>query len=120
MAAGHLSHCVLTLSGAAQNLGTLVAAAGISVPANCTVLNLQIQPLAANTGVVYLGGVGSAAISSTNYGVRLEIPASSIPQAPYMVPGGDRSGPAITLEDVSIISAVASDKVSVFFQRSDV
>lgn len=113
---GHLNHCVVTLTGTTNvlNLGTLVAAI-LPIAPSTTVLNLQIQPLGANAGIVYVGGRDT--LTTTNYGMRLEIPVSTIPQAPYMVPGGDRSGPAINLDDVYLIGT-NNDKVSVFWQQS--
>lgn len=113
---GHLCHCLVPLTtSTVRNLGTLVATALPGIPANQSVFGLYLQPEASNAAVVYVGG--SATMSSSNYGVRLEVPASSVPQAPFLVPGGDRSGPTINLDDVYLLGNT-NDEVSVFFQLS--
>ena len=42
---------------------------------------IWVSPRASNTGIIYIGTNGS--ISPDNYGIRLEIPVTSIPQAPF-------------------------------------
>jgi hypothetical protein len=50
---------------------------------------LWMQPRGTNTALIYIGSDNT--VSSTNYGVRLEIPVSTIPQAPFN-PGDFSSG----------------------------
>lgn len=70
-----LAHHVLTLNGSAQALSTI---SGATTKAIRTV---TLQPGAANTGAVYVGG---STVSSTDYGVRLEVPVSTVPPPPMI------------------------------------
>ena len=108
---GHLSHGVVTLTGTSNvlNLGTLLQAAGVQL-ANTQVAFMELQPFGANSGIVYIGA--SVTMSTTNYGTRLEIPVSTVPQAPYRLP--DTMLPC-ALEDVYLIGT-NTDKVSVLMQ----
>lgn len=42
---------------------------------------LWMQPRGSNSAIIYIGT--KATMTSTDYGVRLEIPVSNIPQAPF-------------------------------------
>lgn len=42
---------------------------------------LWIQPRGTNAGIIYIGADNT--VSTTSYGVRLEIPVTGIPQAPF-------------------------------------
>ncbi len=44
---------------------------------------ITLQPHSGNAAVVYVGG-SNVTLSSSNYAFRLEIPVTSIPQAPFM------------------------------------
>lgn len=114
---GHVSHACLNLASNAvtYNLGTLLEAAGIGLKATDQVLRIEIQPLATNTGIILIGG--QETLTTSNYGVRLEIPVTSIPQAPYMITG-DRSGPAPFLDDYYLKGTVNNDDVSVLIHRN--
>jgi hypothetical protein len=71
-----VSHKVLTLNGAAQQLALALDMPGVRIR------SLSLQAGAANTHAVYVGG---PAVSDTVYGVRLPIPVESTPAAPYMI-----------------------------------
>jgi hypothetical protein len=76
---------VLTLDSTIQRLSSAFGAQDV-----LNVRQLWIQPGAANAGVVYVGGKD---VASTN-SIRLEIPDTSIPQAPFSFgeyPQGDLS-----------------------------
>ena len=70
------SHYVLTLNGAAQRLTT-----ALGIAEDVAVSAIWFQPNAANNGIIYIGTTSS--VSSSSYGVRLEIPVSTIPSAPF-------------------------------------
>lgn len=70
-------HKVIAVTSSAQNLAT---ALGVS-DSRCTFFSLQ--PLGANAGIVYIGGVGDTLTAATAYGWRLEIPVSTVPSAPF-------------------------------------
>lgn len=80
---------VVTLSGAAQQLSTVL---GVLLP-NDSVIWLSLQPNGANANPVYVGN--SATTSSTNYFVRLEAAAATIPPAPWQI--SEALPPTVTL-----------------------
>ncbi len=90
-----LAHYTLTLTGSVQ---TLAAANG---NVNLGVIALELQPDPANTHVVYVGG-SHATLSSSNYGVCLEVPVSSIPQAPWS-PGPPLPEGFLELREVCVL-----------------
>lgn len=111
---GRCGHAVVTLTGTTNslNLGTLIDALGVeSADATCIILDLQ--PLGANAGIVYIGGRRAGSVTTSNYGARLEIPVTTIPQAPYRW-FGDFRGPGM-FSDV-LLTGTNNDKVSVFYQ----
>lgn len=67
-----------------------------------------IQPLAANTGVIYVS-IGDPNVSSTDYSFRLEIPVSNIPQAPFVLELAGQIKPS----EIYLRATVNADKVSV-------
>lgn len=103
-----MRHGVVTLTGSVQNLGTALASA---MPEKGSLRFLSIQAFSSNAAVVYVGGANSvAALSNTNYGWRIEIPASSIPYAPSII---EMNNPCMSLSDFVILGA-NTEKVSVF------
>jgi len=72
---------------------------------------LSIQPLGTNAALVYVGFTGNV-LSSSNYMVRLEIPASTIPQAPIIIEN------QITSLDQIQVLGTTNDSVAVGFIRS--
>lgn len=77
-----VKHYVLTLNGSAQQLNTALDSTfqGPGTDQDQLVNAIYLQPDGANAGIVY---VGDKDVSSTDYGFRMEIPASTIPQAPF-------------------------------------
>jgi hypothetical protein len=71
-----LRHGTITLDGNAQKLGTALGVSTLTA-----VSWLGISAHAGNAAVTY---GGSSAVASTNYGFRIEAPASSIPSAPMI------------------------------------
>ena len=81
-----VAHYTLTLTGSAQTL-TAALASGTSI-GNIKQLILHADP--ANTHVVYVGGNGGpgvtmAAVDSSTYGFRIEVPVSTVPPAPTIL-----------------------------------
>lgn len=74
--ATRLNHYALTLTGLVQRLST-----ALSITEDSAMRGLWLSAGSANSGVIYIGG--SSTLTSSNYGVRLEIPASAIPGAPF-------------------------------------
>lgn len=73
-----INHYVLTLTGSAQLLSTVLGSSAEDI----SLRGLWLQPNAANVNLIYLGG-STSTVTSSNYGVRLETPASSIPPPPF-------------------------------------
>lgn len=71
-----VAHYVLTLSGSAQALSTITGAT------TRPIRTVTLQPGTANTNPVY---VGASTLTSSDYGVRLEAPETSIPPAPLIL-----------------------------------
>ena len=71
-----VSHFLVTLTGSAQALGASIDAG--------VVKGLAIQADPGNSHVVYVGGA-NVAVSSTNYGILIPIPVTSIPAAPTLL-----------------------------------
>jgi len=69
-------HYVLTLNGAAQQLSSALGG-----DEDRQLSAVWLSPRGSNANLIFIGG--SATLTSTNYGVRLEIPVSSVPQAPF-------------------------------------
>ena len=69
----------LTLDGNVQSL-----AAGITETDRLRFISIQAQ--GDNSGIVYVGGKGSAdTLSTSKYGWRIEIPVATIPAAPSII-----------------------------------
>lgn len=85
-----ITHAVMTLDGTAQALSA-------GIPAGGSIRSLSLQPGAANTNAVFVGGPG---VSATVYGVRLPVPVTSIPPAPFLLE--DLEG-KMSLEEVYVI-----------------
>jgi hypothetical protein len=101
-----VKHGIVTVTTSAQSLSSGLGASVDTLP---RVGFLSLQPGAANSGVVYVGGPG---VSTTVYGFRLEIPVSSIPCAPWFREA--IGGAFMSLSDVYVVGT-ASDKVSVMW-----
>lgn len=71
-----IRHHVLTLDGNAQCLDTVSGALGASIR------TISLQPDGANGNPVY---VGSAGVTSSVFGVRLEAGATGVPPAPFVL-----------------------------------
>lgn len=85
-----MNHKVLTLTGAAQSLLTAFGAAEPPGGANdpqCGFISFQAG--AANANPFFIGGPG---VSATDYGVRIPVPAESVPAAPFVFSGGPNVG----------------------------
>lgn len=74
-------HGTVTLTGTSNALN-LATALGTQQPIAGWV---SIQPDPANGGAVYLGGAGSATLSTSVYGIRLEAPVGNVPSAPFLL-----------------------------------
>jgi hypothetical protein len=93
-----VAHYTLTLNASAQALSTVSGATEASVR------TVSLQPGAANTGVLYIGGAG---VSAANYGIRVPAPVSSEPPAPVIL--GDTQSPYghFKLSDVYVLGTNA-------------
>lgn len=69
---------VLTLSGAAQQLSSVLPAGQLARPLR----KLDLQPRGTNASPVYLHH--NNLVSSTVYGVRMEAGTAGVPPAPYV------------------------------------
>jgi len=76
------NHYVLTLTGVAQRLSSVLANTTIGNPEDSPVYSLSIQPGAANANAAY---VGDADVSAVSYAVRLEPAVAGTPPAPFMI-----------------------------------
>lgn len=89
----------LTLSGAAQQLSSLLTVpqrGGVNDEALRTIL---LQADGANANAIFVGS--SSAVSSTAYGVQIVIPTSNVPAAPIEM-SWSHSGP-VKLSDFWVI-----------------
>lgn len=93
------AHYTLTLSGAVQRLSSVLQAGVPVTPARF--LSLQADP--GNTHVVYVGGYPHL-LSSTAYGWRIEVPATSIPPAPSIIELG---ASIVDLDDLQVLGTVS-------------
>lgn len=94
-------HATLDLDGTSQSLAdAFVGNLG-------SIKFLAMQADGANTGLIYVGGSQSTAPTSSSYGFRIEIPASSIPVAPsiFEFPTG-----SISLADFNVLGT-SNDKL---------
>lgn len=73
---------VITLTGSAQNLGTLFLAAGFQGIDSLKAIHMHADP--ANANVIYVGGP-EVVLTAVNYGFRIEVPVTSIPPAPSIL-----------------------------------
>lgn len=94
---------VLSLDGTAQNLLTALTASAVTTTTGATenlhCVSLDLQPRGTNAAPVYIGD--SSAVSSTNYGTRLEAGTAGVPPAPY--PFGPYRAGSINLADIWVI-----------------
>lgn len=97
-----IRHHTLTMTGSAQQLSAAIADA-LPLP----IRTISLQPYAANAAVAYVGGPG---VSSTSYGVRLEIPVTSIPPAPFVL--GEFQTGWVKLEDL-YVNGANGEKLSI-------
>lgn len=73
-----VNHYTLTLSGSAESLASVLGGAEDNY-----IRYISIQAHPDNGNVAYVGG-SNVALTSGNYGIRVEIPESTIPQAPII------------------------------------
>jgi hypothetical protein len=71
------AHYVLTLNGTPQLLSSVLPGNGRDYP----LCSISLQPRGTNGNPVYIGATSS--LSTTDYGVKLEVPLSGIPPAPW-------------------------------------
>ena len=72
------NHYVITLeTGVSKQLSSVLAATA----ADNKRAAIWLQPRATNTAAIYLGTAST--VSSTSYGVRLDIPAAGVPPPPF-------------------------------------
>ena len=74
-------HFDLVLDGSVQRLSSALAGSGID---EVQAKYLALSADADNSGVIYLGGWPQT-VSDSSYGLRIEIPVTSIPPAPTIV-----------------------------------
>lgn len=104
-------HKVVDVTEAVQNLATALALSGAGT--HCSFFSLQA--LGANGSVVWLGGATDTLDPSTNnYGIRLEIPVSTVPSAPFFRESRSISG-YLDLADWQFQGTGIADKVSVMW-----
>lgn len=96
---------VVTLNGAVQQLHT---ALGV-LAQNDMVIWLSLQPGSANANPVYVGSTD--ATTSSNYFVRLEAAAATVPPAPWQIseamPNQSVTSLSLRLEDLFVIGTNA-------------
>ena len=88
-----LRTAVLTLNGSAQALSSILAE-GVQ---DIAVYAIDLQADAGNANAVY---VGASDVSATN-GIRIPVPVSSVPEAPYRI--GSFEETTVALGDVYVI-----------------
>lgn len=92
-------HAVLTLSGAAQQLSSMLIP---DLPAKALgqpgLVQLWLQPDGANANPVYIGGDDT--VSASNYGIRLEAGATGVPPAPISLTTPQGHPKYLTLADI--------------------
>lgn len=76
-----IRHYVLTLTGSAQRLSSVLADMRDDLPVRA----ITLQPDGGNANPIYVGGYETGALSSSNYGFRLEIGAAGVPPAPFVL-----------------------------------
>ena len=96
-----VSHATLTLTGTAQAL----SAAYPSVPTRIPLRSLSLQGGEANTGAAYIGGAG---VTTTAWGVRIPVPVTSEPAAPFILPPEMANG-EVYLDELYAVGAVPGD-----------
>jgi hypothetical protein len=105
-----IRHRTGTLSGSAQNLLALLFPAAPTAANDfaCTYIALQADPAAA--AAIFVGEEG---VTTTDYGVRIPIPATSVPAAPFAI--GPSAGEApVKLSSIYVVGT-AADKLHVLF-----
>jgi hypothetical protein len=102
-----VKHYVLTLDGNAQRLSSLIADQQPHGAHDTPLRAISLQPGPANANAVFLGG---AAVSATDFGVRLEASAAGVPPAPFILGEFDEGG--MRLSDFYVIGT-ATEKLHV-------
>jgi hypothetical protein len=105
-----VEHRVLTLTGAAQSLLTAFGADEPPGGANdplCSFLSLQAPT--DNSNAVFVGGSG---VSATDYGARIPVPVTNIPEVPFVIAGGPNVG--VRLSQVFVIGT-ADEAVHILY-----
>lgn len=109
-------HKVVTVTSSAQNLATALGLSGTAGPTSTRVGHLSVQALGGNAGIIYLGGTEDTLTAASAYGIRLEIPVSTVPSAPFfresMTPS---SGSWLDLSEYQFIGT-DNDKMSVLWE----
>lgn len=80
MAANRVIDYTLTLTGAAQQLSSVLADPTVGGPNDEPLESLLLQPDGGNGNPIFVGG--SSAVSSTLFGVRLAIGTGGVPPDP--------------------------------------
>ena len=103
---------VMTLAAAARSLlaaAPVPTVTGMKADAyDIPIRALIIQPLEGNTGKVFIS-TGDPNMSTTDYSFRLEIPVSSVPEAPFVLELMGQIKPS----EMFLLGSVPGDKVSV-------
>lgn len=111
-------HYVLTLTGSAQPLDSVLPFYSATQPyQEPTWSFLSLQGDGGNTHVIYVGGsvVCGNALTSSNYGFRMEAPATSIPPAPNIVELPFGGGSTIKLSEFQVLGT-NTEKLHVFIK----
>lgn len=98
-----VASAVITLTGGVTPNQLALPSVDIAVPLR----EIAIQADPANAGVMYIGGPN---VTSTNYGVIVPIPVSSIPSAPFVL--GEFDDGSVSLGAFYVLGT-ANDKVHI-------
>lgn len=85
-----VKHYTITLSASATNFSAADAAR-----ADVPIISIDIQADPANANAAFIGGPG---VTTTDYGTRISVPVSGVPDPPY--PMGSGAKGKITLSDI--------------------
>ena len=106
------NHAQLDVTASAQSI---LAALGITADGlghGTQVEWISLQPHPSNAAAVFLGG---STVTTSSYGIRLEIPVTSVPQAPLVFDGLSSGRGLIGLGSLYFVGT-ASDKLNVVYK----
>lgn len=92
-------HITITITGAAQRLNT-----GLTGIMKCKVISMHAD--GANSGIIYVGGISAdhpGAVTSSDYGFRIEIPVTAVPPAPSIF---EASSGLLDLGEIQVIGTL--------------